>query len=78
MNIDLHERPRPASRKRPVRSVTLRQSGVGGGEFAVQIPADMRSPDVIKCRGRIFAKRSDNLYTEATMWPIVEGLDAHS
>lgn len=39
------------------------------------IPKAMALPDIISYRGRMLARRSDDTYTEATVWPIVEALD---
>ena len=36
------------------------------------IPEAMRLPDIIKYHGRLLARRSDDTYTEATVWPIAE------
>jgi len=40
------------------------------------IPKAMALPDIITYRGRSLVRRSDDTYTEATVWPIVEALDA--
>ena len=74
----VYEAPRTAIPQRAMRVIHLRCSGKtpGGSWQNVQIPKGMPLPDVIKWRGRIFVQRVDDLYGEATMWPIVEELDA--
>jgi hypothetical protein len=36
----------------------------------------MKAPDIIKYRGHTFVRRTVDSYSEASMWPIVEGLDS--
>jgi hypothetical protein len=70
------EAPRPAERKRPMRNVTLRfLSRTEGGSKVVQIPSDMKLPDVIRYHDKFLVRRDDSHYSEASMWPVLEELD---
>ena len=40
------------------------------------VPTGMKMPDLITWHGHTFARRTDERYSEASMWPIVEELDA--
>ena len=73
-----YEAPRIAPPERAMRTVVLNYHGRKGRHLkTVLIPAAMPLPDVITFRGRIMVHR-DGTYVEATVWPIVEALDADS
>ena len=76
--MTLYEAPRPVTREREMRTVSLRCSGKtpGGSCQIVQIPANMPLPDLIRYRGHTYMRRCDDLYSEASMWPVVDELDA--
>ena len=60
-----------------MREITLSYHGHRKRErLTALIPKAMALPDIISYRGRMLARRSDDTYTEATVWPIVEALDA--
>jgi hypothetical protein len=78
--ITAYEAPRQAVSPREMRSVSLIFQGQprsGRSRFAtVRIPRNMKAPDIIKYRGHTFVRRTDDTYSEASMWPIVDGLDS--
>jgi hypothetical protein len=66
----------PAIRERDVRTVELRYRGAKPkGRVVVMVPVAINT-DIITYRGQVFVRRSGNLYQEASVWPILEGLDA--
>jgi len=72
-----YEAPRPVPPKRPMREITLSYHGKFQRTTVVAlIPKAMALPDIITYRGRSLVRRGDDTYTEATVWPIVEALDA--
>lgn len=71
-----YEAPRPAVPERPMREIEISYHGHRKRErLTALIPKAMALPDIISYRGRMLARRSDDTYTEATVWPIVEALD---
>jgi len=71
-----YEAPRPPATGRPMREISLVYHGHKGRyRKTALIPAAMPLPDVITYRGRIMSRNRDGTYVEATVWPIVEGLD---
>lgn len=79
-----YEAPRISEPTRPVVSVTLTWRGNRrGGEAAdgaanrsrVQLPQMRPMPEVLTYRGRIFLRRSEDKYTEAITWPVLDELD---
>lgn len=71
-----YEAPRPPIPERPMREITLSYHGHRARErLTALIPKAMALPDIISYRGRLLARRSDDTYTEATVWPIIEALD---
>ena len=72
-----YEAPRPTVPERPMREIEISYHGHRKRErLTALIPRGMTLPDIIKYHGRLLARRSDDTYTEATVWPIVEALDA--
>ena len=64
---------------RKMRDITLRFRGHRARSeqtITVQIPTGMLLPDIIRYRGHLMVCRGDDIYAEATVWPIVEALDA--
>jgi hypothetical protein len=77
--MDAYEAPRPVlPTGRDTREVELSFHGHHSGgscKAMVTIPKDMKPPDLIRYRGHTFIRRTDERYTEASMWPILEELD---
>ena len=71
-----YEAPRPVAPGRAMREITICYHGQRIQRLTALIPKAMTLPDIIKYQGRLLARRSDDTYTEATVWPIVEALDA--
>lgn len=72
-----YETPRPPAKQREMRAIMLKFNGRSPDRYhAVKIPADMPLPDLITYRGHMFAMRGAGVYAEATIWPIVDDLDA--
>lgn len=78
--ISAYEAPRPKAPERKQRNITLTFRGQQSekNRTVIQIPADMPMPDVISYRGHLLVPRQDGTYAEATVWPIVEALDANA
>ena len=73
-----YEAPRPEPPIRKMRDILLHFRGHKARSeqhMTVQIPTGMALPDLIKYRGHLMVRRQDDSYAEATVWPIVEGLD---
>jgi hypothetical protein len=74
--ITAYEAPPETASKRKTRDVELRFRGrVTDHVLHARVPAGMPLPDVITFKGHVLVHRSDDSYSEASMWPIVEGLD---
>jgi hypothetical protein len=76
--ISAFEAPAERTPERKMRDVELRfQGGCKSREIktTVKLPTGMRMPDLITYRGHTFIHRTDESYSEASMWPIVEELD---
>jgi hypothetical protein len=72
------EAPRVALPGRVMRDIELRYRGHvrdGGTRETVRIPHAMPLPDLISYHGHTFIKRTDAMYSEGTMWPVLDELD---
>lgn len=59
-----------------MREVKLHFKGAALKQFeTVRIPQDMPQPDLITYKRHTFIRRSEALYEEASIWPIIDGLD---
>lgn len=75
--ISAFEAPHETADARKTRDVALVMHGQKSRSTSVtvRVPADMKMPDLITWHGHTFARRTDERYSEASMWPIVEELD---
>lgn len=74
-----YEAPRTDGPGRGMRAVELKFHGAAQGRMyrtIVRIPKDMSAPDLIKYKGHTFVRRDNDHYSEASMWPVVDELDA--
>lgn len=59
--------------KRPTRRVTIRTSGTAATSIDVLLPVFRKMPDILRlaATGKLYIRRDENTYVEATVWPVM-------